>query len=274
MEGQFTQIQTKALFDTRLKSRDRDVMLLLQSMSGIKGFCWPSYNHIADKLGISRKTAIEAIKKLEKLNYIVKVERTIDGTLEQTTNKYFVNNNPDAGEVQKQNKNTPEVVKSDTPQNNSEVVQNLHHPLVQNLHPEKEKFFEKNARVCARTRESENDTTSEVETESGLMPEAKPDNSSNVNCANCPVNDEDIRLCANVNAEWKKAFNKSLWNFGDFVKTPERQGFFFRPTVKYIYDFQFDALKEIFSSFSKENLYLLGTNSHFLNEERIDYYDA
>lgn len=271
MNGQFAQIQTKALFDKRLKSRDRDVILLLQSMSGVNGYCWPSYNHIADKLGISRKTAIEAIKKLENLNYIVKVERTIDGTNEQTSNKYYVNNNPDAGiEDKKTTKKTSEVVKQDTPPNNESVVQNLHHPPVQNLHPEKEKFFEKNARACARTREGSTDTP-KGDIESGLMPEAKPDNSL-FSVPYIKSSEEEIRLCKQVSAEWKRAFNKSLWTFGEILKSKQHKGFYFRVIPHHESDFDFDYLKNLFAD-KGENVVLLGHNDHFADEERINYDD-
>ena len=97
MMPQFTQIQLRVLKDKRVKPRMRDVMMLLQSMMNEQGVCWPSFNYIADSLGISRRTVINIINQLVKLNYVIKMKRTIEGTNEQTSNYYAINNNYDAG---------------------------------------------------------------------------------------------------------------------------------------------------------------------------------
>lgn len=97
MIPQFTQIQLRVLKDRRVSPRMRDVMGLLQSMMNEQGVCWPSFNYIADSLGISRRTVINIINRLVELNYVIKMKRTIEGTNEQTSNYYAINNNYDAG---------------------------------------------------------------------------------------------------------------------------------------------------------------------------------
>lgn len=97
MTTQFTQIQVRILKDTRVTPNMIRVLLLLQSMIGENGFCWPSFNYMADSLGLSRRTIIYIINKLVDLGYVIKKKRTIKGTEEQTSNYYAINNNYDAG---------------------------------------------------------------------------------------------------------------------------------------------------------------------------------
>ena len=97
MSGQFTICQTKILADKRVSNTMFRVLMLLQSMMGVNGYCWPSYKYISEILGISERTAIRAIKELVNIGYVCKVKGTVGNTQEQSSNHYYINNNPDAG---------------------------------------------------------------------------------------------------------------------------------------------------------------------------------
>ena len=85
----------KAAMDKRLKPVDKAILLFMFKMCGTKGYCWPSYNHIADKVGIHRRYAIMRVKYLEELGYIIKGKGTRKDSNAQSSNKYFINNNPE-----------------------------------------------------------------------------------------------------------------------------------------------------------------------------------
>jgi len=85
----------KAATDSRLTPVDRSILLLLFTMCGTKGYCWPSYAHIADKIGISRRYAIERMSRLIEIGYVVKGKGYVGESQEQSSNKYFINNNPE-----------------------------------------------------------------------------------------------------------------------------------------------------------------------------------
>ncbi|MGN1091437.1 MAG: helix-turn-helix domain-containing protein [Alphaproteobacteria bacterium] len=269
MNGQFTVIQNKIFQDKRLSTIDFSVLAVLQSMMGVNGYCWPSYEHLASLAHCSRSSAIRSIRKLEMLNYIVKLKGTVGDTNEQSSNRYYINNNPDAGNVSLNDKKTQKGSATGTPRNEESGVSDLHPEVVSDLHPEKDKFFEKNARACARTREGENDTPND-KTESGSLPVAEPDSLQNVNCPKSSE-DEDIRLWREVNDEWKRAFKKSLWIFGEVVKTKQRQGFSFRPFRNHAAGFDFDWLNDIFSEKTSDRLNYCEFDRHFADEMVINY---
>lgn len=262
MDSYFITIQSKLYEDERLLPIDTFIIGYLQFRTGKNGYCWQSYNHIASDLHISRRTVIRSMNRLVKYNYVIKVNRTIDDTEEQTSNCYYINQNPDAGEEKNQ-----DVVSGVTPQKNEKAVSKCHYPVVSNCHSEKENFFEKNAHAHARTHEDTQDTP-KGETESGLLPEAKPDELK----LSVPYNkssDEDIRLCKQVSAEWKRAFNKSLRLYGDFLKTKQR--LCFRLTQIHENDFDYSAFLRIFHKFTENNIFFVKPDFYFEDEGIIDY---
>ena len=267
MEGQFTIIQNKALLDERLSAIDKVILLNLQSMMGVNGYCWPSYNYLAEKANCSRRSVIRSMKRLVYYNYVRKTTGTVGETNEQSSNRYYINNNPDAGIVTEKTKKDASGVSDETPRKNERGVTQCHSDVVTQCHPEKDKFFEKNACACARTREGENDTPND-KTESGLSPVAQPDDLQNVNC---PISseDEDVRLWRDINAEWKKAFNKSLSNFGEVSK--HNNGYLFRPFVFCENSFNFDDLAGIFNKKSSVCLDIVSRNLHYSDERMINY---
>ena len=89
-----------------LSSREKFVLLMLSNFADENGMAWPSISTLCKITGMSRHTVIEAIKVLEKDNYIKAVRQNFQGT--NLPNRYQLQIAP--------------------------VVQNLHHPLVQEMH--------------------------------------------------------------------------------------------------------------------------------------------
>lgn len=85
----------KALNDKNLNATDFRILSKIQALCLKNGYCWPSYEFLAQSLGVSRRTAIYSIKRLENLRYIVKGKGTFPTSMKQGANRYFVNNNPD-----------------------------------------------------------------------------------------------------------------------------------------------------------------------------------
>lgn len=95
MTGQFTVIQNKHLKDARLTKSDKVVLLVLQSHMGTNGYCWPKYDTIASESGLSRRTVIYSMKRLEFYGIVQKSRGTVKGTDKQSSNYYFINHNPE-----------------------------------------------------------------------------------------------------------------------------------------------------------------------------------
>ena len=207
MTGQFTVIQNRVFDDTRLKSIDFTILAVLQSMMGVNGYCFPSYNYIADKAHCSRRTAISSMHRLVLMGYVVKERGVVGDSNEQSSNRYYINNNPDAGRGA-----------NNAPINDKSGVQKLHSDVVQKLHPEQNKFFEKNARVCAHTRESEICTpkSEQQQSESGSLPDATPDKSKK--SINCPYSSDEIRRLREFNSFCLSAFQKNVFDFAKIFK--------------------------------------------------------
>lgn len=85
----------KAATDNRLKPIDKSIIMLFFKMCGTNGYCWPAYKKIARDLGITRRYAIMRVKYLEQLGYIIKAKGTRRDSNVQSSNKYFINNNPE-----------------------------------------------------------------------------------------------------------------------------------------------------------------------------------
>ena len=234
--GQFTQIQTKVITDKRLLSRDIRVLALIQSMAGKDGYCWPSYKRISEELDISRQTAITAIKKLCDLNYLVKQDgyvfkeieengrKFVTQTSEQSSNTYYVNNNPDAGQEKKfipskRFENAQKFLSTKL----STGVKKLDSPPVQKLDSDIYKFMKKKcARMCAREK-----------TESSVALDATQDSSFKV--VNCPYSSDEIRRLREVREDFKNAFQKDIAILGDFLKTKAHTAICFR-FIPYAWD--------------------------------------
>lgn len=85
----------KALNDKNLNATDFRILSKIQTMSLKNGYCWPSYEFLADSVGVSRRTAIYSVKRLVELGYLVKGKGTFPTSYKQGANRYFVNNNPE-----------------------------------------------------------------------------------------------------------------------------------------------------------------------------------
>lgn len=96
--GQFTVIQTKTLYSNNLSPMCKVILTVIQSHANIDGYCFPSYERIANEAGCCRKSAINYVNKLIKEGYLCKVKGVVPGSTEQSANCYWVNNNPVRGE--------------------------------------------------------------------------------------------------------------------------------------------------------------------------------
>jgi Helix-turn-helix domain len=90
----------------KLPTRDKFVLLMLANYADENGMAWPSVSKLCDMTGMSRHTVIDAVKNLEKDKLIKAVRQTHQGV--NLPNRYELQFAP--------------------------VVQNLHHPVVQELH--------------------------------------------------------------------------------------------------------------------------------------------
>lgn len=262
MNGQFTVIQNKVFDDIRLKSIDFTILAVLQSMMGVNGYCFPSYNYIADKAHCSRRTAISSMHRLVLLGYVIKERGTVGETSEQSSNRYYINNNPNAG------KNDADGGANFAPRTEKRGVQNLHSGVVQKLHPEQYKFFEKNAGARACTRENENCTPNEQieqKTESGNLPEQMPDDNHQINC---PFSDDEIRRLREFDVFCKKTFKKDLDFLGTIFKRKSSYAICFRPNRKVNEDFDFENFKKMFLKEFGNGIF---TDFYFNDEIRCNY---
>lgn len=85
----------KAATDHRLQPVDKAIIMFLFTLCGTKGYCWPSYETIAKNAGISRRYAIKRMKYLEDVGYVLRSKGTRKTSNVQSSNKYFINNNPE-----------------------------------------------------------------------------------------------------------------------------------------------------------------------------------
>ncbi len=66
------------------------VYTLLIEMAGNDGNCWPSYATIAERCGISRRSAVSAVRALVDAGLVAVTERRRKGTNERTSNFYLI----------------------------------------------------------------------------------------------------------------------------------------------------------------------------------------
>ena len=59
-------------------------------MAGNDGNCWPSYATIAERCGISRRSAVSAVQALVDAGLVAVTERRREGTSERTSNLYLI----------------------------------------------------------------------------------------------------------------------------------------------------------------------------------------
>lgn len=83
----FTRVKN-AIFDSGLKPNERLAYVVLSYFADNDGACFPSYASIAEKMGCSRPTAINAVDSLVSKGWVSKKERSEDG--EQTSNIYVI----------------------------------------------------------------------------------------------------------------------------------------------------------------------------------------
>lgn len=85
------------------------VLLKLADQANDKGECWPSYQYIADQCEVSRSTAKNHIRELEKMGWLTRVSRR-DGELNQS-NLYLIKlpKNTPKKRVKKVGQQLPEV---------------------------------------------------------------------------------------------------------------------------------------------------------------------
>jgi pyocin large subunit-like protein len=66
------------------------VYTLLIEMAGNDGNCWPSYATTAERCGISRRSAVSAVRALVDAGLVAVTERRRKGTNERTSNFYLI----------------------------------------------------------------------------------------------------------------------------------------------------------------------------------------
>jgi hypothetical protein len=66
------------------------VYTLLIEMAGNDGNCWPSYATIAERCGISRRSAVSAVQALVDAGLVAVTECRREGTNERTSNLYLI----------------------------------------------------------------------------------------------------------------------------------------------------------------------------------------
>ncbi|WP_069470615.1 helix-turn-helix domain-containing protein [Candidatus Marithrix sp. Canyon 246] len=128
------------VFGSELKAYNLIVYLCLIRHADSKGQCYPSYNLIAKKCGVSRRTVINAINKLIELDFISLSKRKVNNG-SYTSNLYTIKELPHHTNTTKdavsalQDQHNPSA--ADTPP----LVQEMHHPsaadappLVQEMH--------------------------------------------------------------------------------------------------------------------------------------------
>ena len=101
MLGQYTTVPNIIFSDNRLQRSCIIVFGVLQSHAGIDGRIYPSYDTIAQEGGISRRTAIRAVKQLEFFGYIAVEKGTFKGSNKQASNYYYLNPNPAVFSIKK-----------------------------------------------------------------------------------------------------------------------------------------------------------------------------
>ena len=90
-EWHFTIIENDFFDDNRLNPTERLVFFSLNYYANVKtGICWPSYESIAKKSGISARSVIRATKNLAQYGYI-NIEKRISEN-GQKTNVYTILN--------------------------------------------------------------------------------------------------------------------------------------------------------------------------------------
>ena len=94
MLGQYTTVPNVIFTDRRLKRSCIIVYGVLQGHAGTDGRIFPSYETIALEGGISRITAIRAVKQLKMFGYVAVRKGTFKGTKKQASNYYYLNPNP------------------------------------------------------------------------------------------------------------------------------------------------------------------------------------
>ena len=91
----FKQVPNSVFEDERLSAVCISVYMVLDSFSGCSGGIFPSYETIAKRAHISKRTAIRTIKRLVFYGYVVKRKGTFKGTEKQASNYYILNPIPE-----------------------------------------------------------------------------------------------------------------------------------------------------------------------------------
>ena len=73
--------------DADLSSADRMMLLAMADHADEKNVCWPSYDHLAHKCGVTRKSAMKTVARLAAQGRIKKTARTLFGE-RPTSNAY------------------------------------------------------------------------------------------------------------------------------------------------------------------------------------------
>lgn len=97
----FKQVPNSVFEDERLSAVCIAVYMVLDSFSGCSGGIFPSYETIAKRAHISKRTAIRVIKRLVFYGYVVKRKGTFKGTEKQASNYYILNPIPEIIKIEK-----------------------------------------------------------------------------------------------------------------------------------------------------------------------------
>jgi len=89
----YTMVENAVITDSGLTTIQKMVYVALSKFADHKSNgCWPSYSKLAEVASCSKRSAIEAVKELERRGYIRKKYRKEDG--EQSSNMYSIVANP------------------------------------------------------------------------------------------------------------------------------------------------------------------------------------
>jgi hypothetical protein len=90
----FTMIPTRAIFDTNLSPKEKDLLCILAAMQGTKQFCWPSVRKLCELTDcdykLNRRNIQTRLSKLEELGYIRREENFTPKVGAQTSNLIYV----------------------------------------------------------------------------------------------------------------------------------------------------------------------------------------
>ena len=144
----FKQIPNTVFEDERLSAVCISVYMVLDSFSGCSGGIFPSYETIAKRAHISKRTAIRTIKRLVFYGYVVKRKGTFKGTEKQASNYYILNPIPEIIKIEQNVDKSPSYPQS--------RCQNVTPNRCQNVTPIKQRYEYKKGANNAETSQSAN----------------------------------------------------------------------------------------------------------------------